>query len=69
VVEVLDLQIEEKMQETKITFLKVIELVTRMDLTNRFIIEDQSLNKEELKIYRIDLIQQLEEESNIMNQI
>lgn len=68
-VEVLDLQIEEKMQETKITFLKVIELVTRMDLTNRFIIEDQSLNKEELKIYRIDLIQQLEEESNIMNQI
>jgi hypothetical protein len=69
VVEVLDLRIEEKMQETKITFLKVIELVTRMDLTNRFIIEDQSLNKEELKIYRIDLIQQLEEESNIMNQI
>ncbi len=68
-VEVLDLRIEEKMQETKITFLKVIELVTRMDLTNRFIIEDQSLNKEELKIYRIDLIQQLEEESNIMNQI
>ena len=65
----MDLQIEEKMQETKITFLKVIELVTRMDLTNRFIIEDQSLNKEELKIYRIDLIQQLEEESNIMNQI
>ena len=68
-VEVLDLRIEEKMQETKITFLKVIELVTRMDLTNSFIIEDQSLNKEELKIYRIDLIQQLEEESNIMNQI
>jgi hypothetical protein len=69
VVEVLDLRIEEKMQETKITFLKVIELVTRMDLTNRFIIEDQSLNKEEMKIYQIDLIQQLEEESNIMNQI
>ena len=68
-VEVLDLRIEEKMQETKITFLKVIELVTRMDLTNRFIIEDQSLNKEEMKIYQIDLIQQLEEESNIMNQI
>ncbi len=68
-VEVLDLRIEEKMQETKITFLKVIELVTRMDLTNRFIIEDQSLNKEEMKIYQIDLIQQLEEESNTMNQI
>ena len=67
--EVLDLQIEEKIKKTKITFLKVIELVTRMDLTNRFIIEDQSLNKEEMKIYQIDLIQQLEEESNIMNQI
>jgi DNA repair exonuclease SbcCD ATPase subunit len=66
---VMNTLLKEKMQETKITFLKVIELVTRMDLTNHFIIEDQSLNKEEMKIYQIDLIQQLEEESNIMNQI
>ena len=68
-VEVLDLQIEEKMQKTMITFLKVIELVTRKDLINRFTIEDLLSNKEALKIYLINLIQQLEEEKYTMNQI
>lgn len=66
--EVLDLQIEEKMQKTKITFLKVIEIAIKKDLINRFTIEGLLLNKEALKIYLIDLIQRLEEKCT-MNQI
>jgi hypothetical protein len=67
--EVLDLQIEEKIKKTKITFLKVIGIVTRKDLINNFIIEDLWSNKEAMKMHLIDLFQQLEEGKYTMNQI
>jgi hypothetical protein len=69
VAEVLDLQVEEKMEKTKITFLKVNEIVTKKDYINHLTIEDLLSNKEAMKINLIDLIQQLEEEKDTMNQI
>ena len=69
VAEVLDLQIEEKMQKKKTIFLKVIEITIKKDLINHFTIEGLLSNREVLKIYLIGLIQQLEEEKSIMNQI
>jgi hypothetical protein len=69
VAEVLDLQIEEKMQKKKTIFLKVIEIIIKKDLINHFTIEGLLSNREVLKIYLIGLIQQLEEEKSIMNQI
>lgn len=69
VAEVLDLQVEERMEKTKITFLKVNEIVTKKDYINHLTIEDLLSNKEAMKINLIDLIQQLEEEKDTMNQI
>ena len=69
VAEVLDLQVEEKMEKTKITFLKVNEIVTKKDYINHLTIEDLLSNKEAMKINLIDLIQQLEEEKDTINQI
>lgn len=62
VVEVLDLQVEEKMQKTKITFLKAIELAIKEDLIKSLTIEGLMLKQEVVKIYLIELIQQQEEE-------
>ena len=69
VAEVLDLQVEERMEKTKITFLKVNEIVTKKDYINHLTIEDLLSNKEAMKINLIDLIQQLEEVKDTMNQI
>ena len=69
VAEVLDLQVEERMEKTKITFLKVNEIVTKKDYINHLTIEDLLSNKEAMKINLIDLIQQLEEEKDTINQI
>ena len=57
------------MEKTKITFLKVNEIVTKKDYINHLTIEDLLSNKEAMKINLIDLIQQLEEEKDTMNQI
>jgi hypothetical protein len=66
VVEVLDLQVEEKMQKTKITFLKAIELAIKEDLINSLTTEGIMLKQEAVKIYQIELIQQQEEEKCTM---
>lgn len=68
VVEISDLQTEEKMQKTKITFHKAIESVIKKDLIISLIIEGIMLRQEVVKIYQIGLIQlqEVEQERCIM---